>query len=46
MLQVLNPLRDFLYYFNDPTLLTLIAAFGNYIWGLFMSPWVGGNAMV
>lgn len=41
-----NPLRDLLFYFNNPTLLTLLSAFGNYLWGLYLSPWVGGRAMV
>ena len=41
-----NPLRDFLFYFNDPTLTSLLGAFGNLFWGYFLSPWRGGKAMI
>lgn len=43
---VSNPLRDLLFYFNNPTVMTLVSAFGNFIWGLFFAPWQGGRAMV
>ncbi len=43
---VTNPWRDFLYYFHDPHIMTLLSAFGNYFWGYFLAPWVGGNAMI
>ena len=45
-LSVANPLRDMLFYFNDPSIMTLLSAFGNFIWGLFFAPWNGGQAMV
>lgn len=41
-----NPLRDFLFYFNAPTLTLLIGTFGNLFWGYFLAPWTGGKAMV
>jgi hypothetical protein len=43
---VTNPWRDFLYYFHDPHILTLLSAFGNTFWGFFLAPWAGGNAMI
>ena len=43
---VSNPLRDLLFYFNNPTVITLVSAFWNFIWGLFFAPWQGGRAMV
>ena len=45
-LTVTNPLRDFLFYFNNPTLMTLLSAFGNLFWGLFLGPWVGARSMI
>lgn len=36
---VTNPLRDLLFYFNNPTVITLVSAFGNFLWGLFFAPW-------
>ena len=43
---VTNPWRDFLYYFQDPHIMTLLSAFGNFFWGFFLAPWQGGNAMI